>query len=106
MNTTLRFLAASVLTSTFLVGGCAVTAGTTRSVDISQIKIGDSKQQVLDYLGTPSTSEFYKRLNEESWTYYRLASFDENLVLGFKNGNKVTSINRVPVVKSFSFFDD
>lgn len=96
-----RILAASIAASTLLVGGCAIT--TVPAIDVSQLKIGDTKQQVLSYLGKPHSVSFYRRLNEEAWTYYQAVNYDENLIIGFKDGDKVTSILQVPYVFSFPF---
>lgn len=102
-----KYLAATVVSSTLLVGGCAVTPGGAQqtSAKIDQLKIGDTKEQVVSTLGKPHSVEFYHRLNEEAWTYYRYASFTDDLVLGFKDGNKVTSIGQVPITQNFSFDD-
>ncbi len=96
-----KLLSAGVAAATFLVGGCAVT--TVPAIDVSRIKIGDSKQQVLSYLGKPHSVSFYWRLNEEAWTYYQVVNYDENLIIGFKDGDKITSIIQVPYSLSFPF---
>ena len=105
MKTASKYLAATVVSSTLLVSGCAVTTNWSAQASgevIDQLQIGDSKQRVLSKLGKPHSVEFYKNLNEEAWTYYRLASLDSDLVLGFKDGNKVTSIGQIPFARSFS----
>jgi|GEM_PF-5662023 len=108
MKTASKYIAATVVSSTLLVSGCAVTTnGYVASGEIvDQLQIGESKQQILSKLGKPHSVEFYKNLNEEAWTYYRFASLDSDLVLGFKDGNKVTSINQIPFARSFVFDDD
>ena len=105
-KTASKYLAATFVSSSLLVGGCAVTGISNEYVAagevIDKLQIGDTKQHVLSQLGKPHSVEFYKNLNEEAWTYYRLASFDSDLVLGFKDGNKVTSIGQIPFARSFS----
>lgn len=107
-KTAAKYLAATVVSSALLASGCAVTTNEYIAAGeiIDQLAIGDSKQRVLSQLGKPHSVEFYKNLNEEAWFYYRVAALDSDLIVGFKDGNKVTSINQVPFARSFSNFGD
>lgn len=90
-----RTLAAVTLGCTFLVSGCASTQGS--SENLQNIEIGTTtKQQVRSQLGKPATVQFYRNLNEEAW-FYSGRSGSDTLVIAFKDGDKVTAINKVPI---------
>ena len=102
MKKTAKYLAATVVASSLFMSGCASTTQIqSASAIVDQLQIGDSKESIVNRLGQPHAVEFYKNLNEEAWTYYRFSSINDNLVIGFKDGNKVTSISQIPFARSF-----